>query len=574
MIKNLPVSRKLALAFSIVVSILLLLSASFYVNFAKLGAANDLTDHTYKVVIETRALVESLDDMEAGLQGFALTGDETALAPYTAGHDAFNRHMSVLRNLLSARPKQLEQLNTLTNQASDWQNTFAAKLMANRRALSAGQIPSDALLSELRANDGSAQMNAMRATLTTISGETSLIMRQRQAEVIVMQRATALTLFAGSLFAILLSGGLCIWLTRLINRPLGIAVRAANQIAQGDLTSHIEADAQDEIGMLLLALSTMQNNLIHIVSEIKSSGESVNIASREVAAGNIDLSSRTEQQAASLEQTAASMEQITVTVKQNTDNARQANDLAAIASDTALRGGEVVGNVVTTMNTIAESSKKVAEIITVIESIAFQTNILALNAAVEAARAGEQGRGFAVVASEVRTLAQKSATAAKEIKGLITESVARVSRGTELVDHAGRTMEEVVSSIRRVTQIMTEISQASEEQLTGIEQVSQAVAQMDQVTQQNAALVEEATAASTSLEEEAVHLKVAVSTFKTAAPIQVEPAASDPVPAPTPTKSAPTARPAVRKHISLADRRSAPLAPAFAVRSASDWTEF
>nr|WP_279526911.1 methyl-accepting chemotaxis protein [Paludibacterium purpuratum] len=285
-------------------------------------------------------------------------------------------------------------------------------------------------------------------------------------------------------------------------------------VARGDLTHTIHSDYQGLFGTLKQDTNTTVERLRDIVQNIKESTDSINTASREIAAGNANLSSRTEQQAASLEETASSMEEITSTVRQNADNAKKANTLAIGSSDIASRGGQVVGQVVSTMSEINDSAKKIVDIISVIDGIAFQTNILALNAAVEAARAGEQGRGFAVVASEVRNLAQRSAGAAKEIKELIGNSVEKVESGSRLVDEAGRTMKEIVTAITRVTDIMSEISAASAEQSSGIEQVNLAVTQMDENTQKNAALVEEAAAAAESLEEQARNLFDAVSLFK------------------------------------------------------------
>ncbi|OXI34755.1 methyl-accepting chemotaxis protein [Burkholderia sp. AU16741] len=314
--------------------------------------------------------------------------------------------------------------------------------------------------------------------------------------------------------ALLLSVAVAWLITRSIVTPLGRAVGIAETVARGDLTSDIEVSGSDETSQLLLALRNMNARLLDVVSRVRSSSESIATGSAQIAAGNTDLSQRTEEQAASLEETAASMEQLTATVKQNTDNARQGNTLASNASEIAARGGRVVAEVVDTMHDISKSSAKVAEIIAVIEGIAFQTNILALNAAVEAARAGEEGRGFAVVASEVRGLAQRSASAAKEIKELIVQSVAKVEAGTSLVDNAGATMKDVVESVKRVTDLMGEIASASIEQHTGIEQVNQAVMQMDEVTQQNAALVEEASAAAQSMASQSSTLRDLVSIFR------------------------------------------------------------
>jgi methyl-accepting chemotaxis protein I, serine sensor receptor len=302
-------------------------------------------------------------------------------------------------------------------------------------------------------------------------------------------------------------------LRRAIAEPLGEALGAFQAIAAGDLRRPVVVRRNDEMGELLGGVAQMQRSLTETVRSVRSGTESIATATREIAAGNIDLSSRTEEQATALQQTASSMEQLTGTVKQNADNARQASTLAANASEIANKGNSVVNQVVGTMGDINESSAKIAEIITIIEGIAFQTNILALNAAVEAARAGEEGRGFAVVAGEVRSLAQRSSAAAKEIKGLIDTSVERVQAGSALVDEAGRTMTEIIGAVQRVTDIMGEIAAASQEQSGGIDQVARAVTQMDEVTQQNAALVEQAAAAAQSLEDQAGRLREAVAVF-------------------------------------------------------------
>ena len=316
------------------------------------------------------------------------------------------------------------------------------------------------------------------------------------------------------IFALLMTLVIYLGLRRTVIAPLRGAIQRLDAIAEADLTNPLPEAGKNEIGRLFGAMGTMQQNLTNIVGRVREGSNEIHHGTREIASGNADLSSRTEQQAASIQQTAASMEEMTATVKQNADNARQASTLAADASTTAERGGQVVEQVVQTMHGISTSSKKVADITSVIDSIAFQTNILALNASVEAARAGEQGRGFAVVAGEVRNLASRSADAAKEIKTLIDASVTQIQQGSTLVEQAGTTMSDVVTAVRRVTDIMDEISAASQEQSDGIEQVSQAVGQMDQVTQQNAALVQQASAAAASLEEQANRLEQAVAVFK------------------------------------------------------------
>lgn len=316
------------------------------------------------------------------------------------------------------------------------------------------------------------------------------------------------------LIAVFITFAVLYVLRNAVLKPLDDAIVHLDTVAKGDLTARIAVSGNNEISKLLGAIHRMQKNLTHLVTQVRSGVDEINTGSREIAAGNTDLSSRTEEQASSLEETAASMEELASTVKQNADNARQADLLARRASDMAQSGGKVVSEVIQTMNAISTSSGKISEIVSVIDSIAFQTNILALNAAVEAARAGEQGKGFAVVASEVRTLAQRSASAAREIKDLIDDSVKKVSTGSEQVGRAGTTMQEIVQSVKQVTDTVAEISAASQEQSTGIDQVNLAVSQMDGVTQQNASLVEQAAAAASSLEAQSRALAEAVSAFR------------------------------------------------------------
>src|SRR5262249_24782741 len=329
---------------------------------------------------------------------------------------------------------------------------------------------------------------------------------------------------------IVLIAGVVLWVMRSIASSLGEAVEVARRVASGDLDTPITVDRHDEMGRLLQALATMQAELRRGVGDVRVSALGVSAASAEMARGTADLARRTEEQASSLEETASSMEELTGTVTQNAHNARQANELAAAASGVAQRGGDVMGQVVETMEAITGSAHKIADIVGVIDSIAFQTNILALNAAVEAARGGEQGRGFAVVAAEVRSLAQRSAGAAREIKGLIDDSVGKVESGGRLVGEAGATMAELVTSVERVTRIMADIASASEEQSSGIDQVNRAISQMDQTPQRNSALVEEASSATESLEEQAARLAEAVAVFRLgedATPAAAEPSGGD-----------------------------------------------
>lgn len=378
---------------------------------------------------------------------------------------------------------------------------------------------------------------------------------------------------AAIIFGVVLAGFMAFWLIRLIARPLAEAVKIAKSVAGGDLTQQIHVDSTNETGQLLQALKEMNESLSNTVATVRHGTETITVASGEIASGNADLSSRTESQAGSLEETASSMEELTSTVRQNADNARQANQLVVSASEVAVKGGSVVSQVVTTMGSIKDSSSKIVDIIGVIDSIAFQTNILALNAAVEAARAGEQGRGFAVVASEVRNLAQRSASAAKEIKALIDDSVNKVDVGSKLVDQAGSTMEEIVNSVKHVADIMSEITSASQEQSDGIEQVNQAISQMDEMTQQNAALVEQAAAAAQSMQDQAVELSRAVSIFRLRGN-SVPPAAIAKRATPALSQAKPKAKTAIAAPEQKRLTTESPQKPVTANKGGDDWEEF
>jgi methyl-accepting chemotaxis protein len=512
-LSDLKIGTRLYLGFGAVVALLVLLVSLSYSNFARLRDANLMNIHTYQVLGEVDAALLGLVNMETGQRGFALTGKEGSLEPYNGGKEEFRAHVEAARKLTEDNPRQQERLRRLAEEERKWLDVAAEPTIRLRRAATDADMAT--VVTAEQAGKGKQAMDAMRKLVADIKAEEADLMGERRTTMDKQASTMSVTLIGGGIAAVVLALALVLWLARNITAPLAYAVRIAKRVAQGDLTARVEVESKDETGELLAALKEMNDALLDIVTRVRTGTDTIATASGEITSGNQDLSARTEQQAGSLEETASSMEELTSTVRQNADNARQATQLAASASETAQRGGDVVAQVVSTMGSINASSKKIADIITVIDGIAFQTNILALNAAVEAARAGEQGRGFAVVAGEVRNLAQRSAAAAKEIKALIGDSVEQVEAGTRLVDQAGSTMEDVVGSVRRVTDLIGEIAAASEEQRTGIEQVNQAITQMDQVTQQNAALVEQAAAAADAMQDQAHQLAALVGTFQT-----------------------------------------------------------
>jgi len=507
--KNLKISTRLAAAFGFILSLALIL--------ALIGIWNAISAQSIVEEIGQRRQAGQLMDQWTRavdvranqVMAYALVSDPEMIEHFKEG-------ISDATKKISDYTRQADALFTvpesrrLFQRIMDERANYLTVLDAIYRALDGHQamVANDIVREQLPAINKTylASIEALRAYQQE---QIDLAQRQSADQAVLSERilavATILALILGPLFA---------WrVMRAITHPLRRAVAAAEAIAQRDLTHEIHVDSNNEIGQLLNALATMTRNLRGALGEVRGGSDAIASASAQISAGNLDLSSRTEQQASSLAETAATMEEITATVRQNADNAQQANTLAASAAKTATDGGAIVAELVSTMGEINTKSQQVADIIGVIDSIAFQTNILALNAAVEAARAGEQGRGFAVVASEVRALAQRSAGAAKEIKGLIDTSVESTAKGNEQASRAGATMQDIVDSINRVTDIMGEISAASREQTTGIEEINSAVTQMDDVTRQNASLVEESAAAASSLQEQADTLARLVATF-------------------------------------------------------------
>jgi methyl-accepting chemotaxis protein len=516
---NMKVGTRLAFGFGLV---LLLLMAVTVVGIMRMAQIEDRLD---RVVTVNNVVTRLVVDMRANVNDRL-----TSLKILNLMTDAGD--MEPTMNRMKEQTKKYDDFERQLQDKFEHEASITAEekaLLAEVKELEGVAIPAIAKATDLwMANKAEDATRVMRKEIGPVQKKWTIALDNLAAledKLNAQVQTDAQAAFNNARLFMLILGGIAlalgaiaaVWITRSLLKQLGgepeYTAQIAGSIAHGDLSIAIETTETDK-GSLLVEMRDMRDSLVNIVGQVRLGTETIGTASREIAAGNIDLSSRTEMQASSLEKTASAMEELTSTVKQNADNAREANMLASAASDVARKGGDVVSQVVDTMGSINDSAKKIVDIIGVIDGIAFQTNILALNAAVEAARAGEQGRGFAVVAAEVRNLAQRSAAAAKEIKTLIGDSVEKVDRGSKLVGQAGVTMDEVVASVRRVTDIMGEIANASQEQSAGIEQVNQSIIEMDSMTQQNAALVEQAAAAAQSLQDQASELAQVVSIFK------------------------------------------------------------
>ena len=511
--QNLPIGRRVAVGFASVLSVFVLVGALGLFSNLRLAEADHWNEHTNQVLDRASDLLAAMVDMETGVRGFLASGDEPFLDPWKHGRQAFDAAWTEARSLTADNPKQQERLAGMRQRHDEFE-AIANTYIALRRDVSAGKVTREALETRFRQAADKAAMDAFRGFQHDFAQAEQDVLASRYAVAEQTRTFNRNVILFGTLTSVLGAAGIGYWLSRSITRPIQSALKLAETVAAGDLSMRIDVETNDETGRLLTALQGMNASLSTIVRTVRASSDSIRTGTGEIASGNIDLSQRTEEQASNVQQTAASVEQLNGTVKNSADVARQATQLAVSASDAAVLGGEVVAQVVTTMHDIAESSKRIGVIIGVIDGIAFQTNILALNAAVEAARAGEQGRGFAVVASEVRSLAQRSAQAAREIKGLIGASEERVDSGNRLVGEAGKTMADIVGQVKRVADLIAEISAAAHEQTTGIGQINDAVAQLDTVTQQNAALVEESAAAAESLRVQAAGLVDAVAVFR------------------------------------------------------------
>jgi methyl-accepting chemotaxis protein len=513
-IGNMKIRTKLTAGFGAIVVALVALVGISYDSSSRLSRANSVNMTSYETQEQMHGLLESLANIQTGARGYALTGDDMFLAPLQAGKIAFTERMEKAQALVRGDLQQQARLDALADEQKKWLKAAIEPVLKMRRGVTAGVIKLESLVQFEQGGRGERSMMAMRGMLDEIKAAETTLLAQRARDVATFERMALWVLIGGGIGAALFAGAVALLMIRNIVQPLLKAVRVAEMVAAGDLTSTIEVRSHDETGQLLAALKVMNDSLVGIVGQVRDGTATIAAASDQITNGNLALAERTEQQADTLKKTATSMEQMTATVRQNAGNASQAEALATSASEVARKGGIAVMEVVQTMASIRASAQKITDIIGVIDGIAFQTNILALNAAVEAARAGEQGRGFAVVATEVRNLAHRSASAVKEIKVLIANSTEQVEAGSKLVRNAGATMEDIVASVRQVGDIIGAINLAGREQSIGIGLINQAVVEMDQATRKNAELVQDAAAEARALQEQARSQEQLMSAFQ------------------------------------------------------------
>lgn len=592
---SMTVSRRLLLSFGAVIATFSMVAATALWTSSTLEELESWNVHTYEVLASANDMLDGMVNMETGARGFLLSGEDSFLEPWKGGLSHFEEGWQHAKKLTADNAEQQRRLDAIKTSHVRFVEV-ANSYITSRRAVREGKHQMADLLSDFMKGRDKAAMDEFRTLQADFAKAESTLLEQRSRAAADARALNHWAIIIGSIMALGIAAAMGLWVTRALRLALGAEPADLNAVmvrmASGELNQPLQVDARYN-NSVLASVARMQEDLSRVVATVRASSDSIATGSSQIAAGNVDLSQRTEEQASALEETAATMEELSSTVRTNAESAKQANQLAQGAAGVPSQGGEVVNQVVSTMQGISDSSRKIGDIISVIDGIAFQTNILALNAAVEAARAGEQGRGFAVVASEVRTLAQRSAGAAKEIKTLIESNVAQVQQGTALVDQAGTTMKEIVDSIRRVSDIVAEITSATIEQSNGIDQVGEAVSQMDQVTQQNAALVEESAAAAENLNTQAQQLVEVVSVFKLSnsavasfvaeshhAPKASAPKASSPKPAaPRPTikpVSHVNGQAAKKKPAALPKPAAAKIAPAAVPGTTDDdgWTTF
>jgi methyl-accepting chemotaxis protein len=512
-VKNMSIGKKLYSGFIAVLIILIMLSVSSYVNFTNQNDAMNMNTHTYEVLLGLEDVLEGMADMETGQRGFALTGVEGSLAPFTKGKETFDNSLAKVKELTSDNPKQQELMEQIKAVHLDWYKIAQASI-DKRRQVARGIGTMDDIVRDEQAAKGKEAFDAFRGLVAESSNMELVLLEQRSKEAEGRRNTTNTTIVLGTLIAAILSMIVAYAINRMISRPINEIKNAAELLATGQLDVSIDIDAQDEVGTLAKAFQRMADNTNEVLTSINASAEQVASGSRQVSESSIVLSQGATEQASAIEELTASMEEIAAQTTQNAANANDANNFALAAKSDAVQGNDRMKEMLKAMEEINESSANISKIIKVIDEIAFQTNILALNAAVEAARAGQHGKGFAVVAEEVRNLAARSASAAKETTAMIEGSIRKVEGGTRIANETAEALSKIVSGVTQVAVLVDQIATASNEQASGIAQVNQGIMQVSEVTQTNSATSEESASASEELSSQAEELKLQVNRFK------------------------------------------------------------